>query len=104
MEKLKSEVEILVLNLDPGLEIVFIGVGAPNANPYSGQIENPPNLKWGKEIPLKKAISEGFGLPVTIANDANAAALGEMVFGTARGMQNFVTLTLGTGQWYYYLG
>lgn len=97
MEKLKSEVEILVSNLDPGLEIVSIGVGAPNANPGSGQIENPPNLKWGKEIPLEKAIREAFGMPVTIANDANAAALGEMVFGTARGMQNFVTLTLGTG-------
>lgn len=97
MEKLKSEVEILISRLNPAVQIMSIGVGAPNANPNSGQIENPPNLKWGKAIPLEKAIREGFGMPVTIANDANAAALGEMVFGTARGMQNFVTLTLGTG-------
>ncbi len=97
MEKLQSEVKNLLSDMDPGLRIVYIGVGAPNANPNSGQIENPPNLRWGKEIPLARAVSEGFGMPVTIANDANAAALGEMVFGSARGMKDFIILTLGTG-------
>ncbi len=68
-----------------------------NDNPLTGNIENPPNLKWGKAIPLVKSLRETFDLPVTIANDANAAALGEMVFGSANGMRNFVILTLGTG-------
>lgn len=97
MTKLKTEVEALIEKQNLTIKILAIGVGAPNANPYSGQIENPPNLKWGKNIPLSKAIKEVFKLPVYIANDANAAALGELVFGTAKGMKNFVTLTLGTG-------
>tara|TARA_R110002033_G_scaffold166331_1_gene204905 strand:+ start:129262 stop:130221 length:960 start_codon:yes stop_codon:yes gene_type:complete len=97
MVKLKSEVETLISQQDLDIKILAIGVGAPNANPYSGQIENPPNLKWGKAIPLSKTISDTFKLPVYIANDANAAALGELLFGSAKGMKNFVTLTLGTG-------
>jgi len=71
-------------------------VGAPNANPYSGQID-PPNLKWGKATPIVKILQDNFRLPVALANDANAAALGEMLFGAAKGVKNFVALTLGTG-------
>ena len=74
-----------------------IGIGAPNANSLTGQIENPPNLDWGKEIPIAKSIAKALELPVYIANDANAAALGELKFGMAKGMRNFVVLTLGTG-------
>ena len=96
-EKLKTEVETLFSNLDADIHIRSIGVGAPNANPYTGQIENPPNLKWGKATPIAKVIEETFKLPVTLANDANAAALGEMLYGAAKGMGNFVALTLGTG-------
>lgn len=97
MEKLKLEVETLLQKWDGEIQILSIGVGAPNANPYTGQIENPPNLKWGKITPISKIINQTFMLPVSLANDANAAALGEMVFGAAKGMKNFVALTLGTG-------
>ena len=77
-----------------------IGVGAPNANYYSGTIENAVNLSWGgtKAIPFAKLLSEAMGgLPVAITNDANAAAVGEMTYGAARGMKNFIMITLGTG-------
>lgn len=97
MEKLKLEVETLISRLNPKTKICGIGVGAPNANPYTGQIENPPNLNWGKATPIAKLIEKTFDFPVVLANDANAAALGEMLFGAAKGMKNFVTITLGTG-------
>jgi glucokinase len=97
MKKLKLEVDDLVSNSGPDFKILSVGVGAPNANPYTGLIENPPNLKWGEATPILKSIEQVFQLPVSLANDANAAALGEMLFGAAKGMKNFVTLTLGTG-------
>ncbi|GEN75479.1 ROK family protein [Chryseobacterium hagamense] len=74
-----------------------IGVGAPNANYYTGTIEQAPNLPWKGTIPFAKLIKEKFGLPCTITNDANAAAIGEMLFGAARGMKDFIMITLGTG-------
>ena len=97
MERLKLETENLISKLDSDIPIRSIGVGAPNANPYSGQIENPPNLKWGKATSIVKVFEDYFKLPIALANDANAAALGEMLFGAAKGMKNFVALTLGTG-------
>jgi glucokinase len=97
MKRLKTEVDLLISKLDADAVILYIGVGAPNANPITGNIEHPPNLQWGQSTPLAKTLSKTFNLPVIIANDANAAALGEMVFGTAKGMKNFVVLTLGTG-------
>ena len=77
-----------------------IGVGAPNANYYNGTIENAVNLVWGgtKSIPFAQLLSEAMGgLPVALTNDANAAAVGEMTYGAARGMKNFIMITLGTG-------
>lgn len=74
-----------------------IGVGAPNANYYTGTIEQAPNLPWKGTIPFANLIKEKFGLPCTITNDANAAAIGEMLFGAARGMKDFIMITLGTG-------
>ncbi|MBQ6087095.1 MAG: ROK family protein [Bacteroidales bacterium] len=77
-----------------------IGVGAPNANYYTGEIENAVNLTWGVQghIPFAKMLSEAVdGLPVALTNDANAAAMGEMTYGAARGMKNFIMITLGTG-------
>ena len=74
-----------------------IGVGAPNANYYTGKIEYAPNLVWKGELPLAEALSEKFGIPVAITNDANAAAIGEMTYGAARGMKDFIMVTLGTG-------
>lgn len=77
-----------------------IGVGAPNGNYYTGTIENAVNLVWGgsKTIPFASMLSEKMnGLPVALTNDANAAAVGEMTYGAARGMKNFIMITLGTG-------
>jgi len=74
-----------------------IGIGAPNANYYKGTIELPPNLPWKGIIPFVKHLREVIDVPVVITNDANAAAMGEMVFGGAKGMKDFIVLTLGTG-------
>ena len=77
-------------------ELFGIGIGAPNANYYKGTVELPPNLNWGmvNVIDLVKKYSS---LPAAITNDANAAAIGEMIFGAAKGMKNFIVITLGTG-------
>jgi glucokinase len=74
-----------------------IGVGAPNANYYSGTIEHAPNLPWKGVIPFAEMMTKKFNLPTKITNDANAAAVGEMLFGAARGMKDFIMITLGTG-------
>ena len=76
-----------------------VGVGAPNGNYYTGTIESAPNLKWAHDrVEFCKLLSEAMGgLPVALTNDANAAAVGEMTYGAARGMKNFIMITLGTG-------
>lgn len=74
-----------------------IGVGGPNANYYTGTIEQAPNLRWKGIIPFAELMTKKFGLPCKMTNDANAAALGEMMFGAARGMKDFIMMTLGTG-------
>ena len=75
-----------------------IGIGAPNGNYYTGTIEFAPNLPWKGKIPLAQLISEQIdGIPVALTNDANAAAIGEMTYGAARGMKDFIVITLGTG-------
>ena len=87
--------------VDAGAEgrIRGIGVGAPNGNYYTGTIESAPNLKWGHDkVELAKMLSQQMnGIPVSLTNDANAAAVGEMTYGAARGMKNFIMITLGTG-------
>ncbi len=95
-------VEALQLIIDQvgGIEkIKAMGIGAPNANYYNGTIEFAPNLEWGHNgvVPLAKMFSDRLGIPVALTNDANAAAIGEMTYGVARGMKNFIVLTLGTG-------
>lgn len=74
-----------------------IGAGAPNANYYTGNIENAPNLPWKGIVPFVKLLADRFGVPACVTNDANAAAMGEMTYGAARGMKNFIMITLGTG-------
>ncbi|MBQ8169455.1 MAG: ROK family protein [Bacteroidales bacterium] len=75
-----------------------VGVGAPNGNYYTGTIENAPNLLWGRQkVEFAKLLTEALELPVALTNDANAAAVGEMTYGAARGMKNFIMITLGTG-------
>lgn len=78
-------------------QIKGMGIGAPNGNYYSGTIENAANLVWKGTVPLAKLFSEKLGIPVALTNDANAAAIGEMTYGVARGMKNFIMITLGTG-------
>jgi glucokinase len=78
-------------------KIKGIGVGAPNGNFYTGNIEFAPNLPWKGVVEFAKLMTEKFGIPTALTNDANAAAVGEMTYGGARGMKNFIMITLGTG-------
>ena len=98
----KASIEALNIIIDKvgGIEnIKAMGIGAPNANYYKGTIEFAPNIAWAHSccVPLADMFSKELGVPVAITNDANAAALGEMNYGVARGMKNFIMLTLGTG-------
>ena len=77
--------------------IAGIGMGAPNGNIYSGTIEYAPNLKWKGIIPIADLMEKKFGLTTRLTNDANAAAMGEMMYGCAKNMKHFITITLGTG-------
>ena len=97
-------IQELFLKLSPmindvgGIEnIIGIGMGAPNGNIYSGTIEYAPNLKWKGIIPMADLIAKKFGVPAKLTNDANAAAVGEMMYGCAKNMKHFITITLGTG-------
>ncbi len=78
-------------------KIKGMGIGAPNGNYYTGTIEFAPNLPWKGVIKLAELFQNRIGVPVTVTNDANAAAIGEMTYGAARGMKNFIEITLGTG-------
>uniref|UniRef100_A0A7V2ZHZ4 ROK family protein n=1 Tax=Ignavibacterium album TaxID=591197 RepID=A0A7V2ZHZ4_9BACT len=77
-------------------DLIGIGIGAPNANYYKGTVENPPNLNWGF-VDIISLIKKFSDVPVALTNDANAAALGEMYYGAAKGMKDFIVITLGTG-------
>lgn len=78
-------------------KVLGIGVGAANGNYYKGTIERATNLKWKGIIPIAEMFKEEFDIPAIITNDANAAAVGEMVYGAAKGMKDFIVITLGTG-------
>lgn len=98
IEEFHDGLSRLISSQDAEDQIQGIGIGAPNANYYTGEILNPPNLPWGPVIPLAEKVSKAFGgIPVAVTNDANAAALGEMTYGAARGMKDFIMITLGTG-------
>lgn len=77
--------------------VLGVGVGAPNGNFYTGEIAYAANLEWEGVIPLAKLLTASLGLKTTITNDANAAAIGEMMYGAAKGLKDFVIVTLGTG-------
>ena len=97
IDELHTELTKLMETHDAVDKIHGIGIGAPNANYYTGTIEQGVNLPWPTPIPLAKLVSEKFGIPVSITNDANAAAIGEMTYGAARGLKDFIMITLGTG-------
>lgn len=78
-------------------QLVGIGIGAANGNYLNGNIENAVNLKWKGILPIGKKFTEEFKVPCLVTNDANAAAVGEMIYGNAKGMKDFVIITLGTG-------
>ncbi len=98
----KASVKVLdfMINEVGGIDTIQgMGIGAPNANYYKGTIEYAANIAWAHElvVPLANMFEQALGIPVAITNDANAAAVGEMTYGVARGMKNFIMLTLGTG-------
>ena len=102
--KIEKFIDDLYENLLPAIKdaggedlIKGIGVGAPNGNYYNGNIEYAPNLPWRGVIQLAKLINKRFNKPCILTNDANAAAVGEMMYGAARGMKDFIMITLGTG-------
>ncbi len=97
IDELYNETMKLVEANDAVDKIYGIGVGAPNANYFTGMIEDGVNLPWPTPVPFAKLLSKKFGIPVAITNDANAAAIGEMTYGAARGLKNFIMITLGTG-------
>ncbi len=97
IEELHEALYVLIKKAGGPGRIKGIGVGAPNGNYYTGTIEYAPNLPWKGIIPLAKMIEDKFKLPATLTNDANAAAIGEMTYGAAKGMKDFIMITLGTG-------
>ncbi|MDE6085686.1 MAG: ROK family protein [Muribaculaceae bacterium] len=97
IDELYTELTKLMEATDTKDKIHGIGVGAPNANFFTGMIEDGVNLPWPTPIPLAQMMREKFGIPVAITNDANAAAIGEMTYGAARGLKDFIMITLGTG-------
>ena len=96
-KRISQEVQRLLSISTIANMVCAIGIGAPNANYRTGEMINPPNFKWGKQVPIKNMIQEILDRPIFMTNDANAAALGEMYYGAARNLKNFVVLTLGTG-------
>lgn len=94
--RLKPEIDKLYKNISQEYILKGIGIGAPNANYYRGTVENPPNLRWGM-VNIVELVRQYFDVPAAITNDANASAIGEMLFGAAKGMNHFIVITLGTG-------
>ena len=97
LDKLCLELKKSIIEIGNNFEIKGIGIGAPNGNFFTGKIEFAPNLKWKGVIPFVKLIEDKMQLKAVITNDANAAAYGEMIYGAAKGMNDFIVITLGTG-------
>ncbi|MEA3317544.1 MAG: ROK family protein [Bacteroidota bacterium] len=92
-----KKIKSIIKQSSQKIKLVGIGIGAPNGNYYKGLIEYAPNLKWTGIIPLRDMFKEYFNLPIVLTNDANAATIGEMIYGGAKGMKDFILITLGTG-------
>jgi glucokinase len=97
LDKIKSSIDALALKQKGPLKLIGCGIGAPNASSRSGTIENAANLKWKGSVPILEKLQQRLDLPMRLMNDASAAALGEMLFGNAKGMNDFIVITLGTG-------
>jgi len=99
VEALGTAVNAMIADSGMTGKIKGIGIGAPAGNYYTGALENASNIPWAKDqvVPLAQLVSAKTGLPCSLTNDANAAAIGEMAYGSARGMRDFIVITLGTG-------
>ena len=97
LDNLVRELKNAEKQLEGPYKILGVGIGAPNGNYHNGTVENAPNLKWKGVVPFADLVNKHYDLPVRLTNDANAAALGEMVYGGARDMKDFIMITLGTG-------
>ncbi len=97
LNEIFADVESAMNESTEKMQIIGVGIGAPNASFYTGTIENAANLRWKGSIPLVSLVKKRIDVPVILTNDANAAAMGEKVFGAAKGMDNFMVITLGTG-------
>ncbi len=97
VEELCEELMKIIDSVGGKDKIRGIGVGAPNGNYYTGNVEFAPNLPWKGVVPFAKMMEDKLGIPCKLTNDANAAAVGEMTYGVAKGMKNFIMITLGTG-------
>ncbi|MFZ2907194.1 MAG: ROK family protein [Cyclobacteriaceae bacterium] len=97
LRQLSHELKAALTSLGENHRLLGIGVGAANGNYYKGTIEHATNLKWKGIIPLADMLTKEFNVPALVTNDANAAAVGEMVFGAAKDLKDFIVITLGTG-------
>ena len=97
LTNLKTAIDTAIAKISEPIEIKGIGLGAPNGNFYKGTIEYAPNLAWEGIVPFIDLFKKYYDLPMFLTNDANAAAIGEMVYGGAKQMKNFIIITLGTG-------
>jgi glucokinase len=97
LEDLHNEIQNTIQKCGEPLNIIGIGIGAPNGNYYKGTIENAPNLPWGKMVHFVDLFKKYYNVPMVLTNDANAAAIGEKLYGGAKGMSDFIVITLGTG-------
>ncbi|MBK5194986.1 MAG: ROK family protein [Proteiniphilum sp.] len=97
LDELTELIEDLISQTTTKDQIKGIGAGTPNGNYFTGSIEFAPNLNWKGVIPFAQMLEDRVGIPVALTNDANAAAIGEMTYGAARGMKDFIVITLGTG-------
>ena len=97
IDELSSALKKLISPYQNECKITGIGIGAPNGNYFRGTVEYAPNLKWKGVIHFADLLKDYFDIPVILTNDANAAAIGEMIYGSAKGMKDFILVTLGTG-------
>lgn len=97
LSELVKHIDQLCKPIEEPFELVGMGIGAPNANFYRGTIEHAANLIWKDVVPIVDRLKEKINLPIHLTNDANAAAIGEMIYGNAKGMKDFMVITLGTG-------
>ena len=97
VDDLYDKLQPMIEKVGGSANIIGIGMGAPNGNIYTGNIEYAANLHWKGIVPIAHLVTEKFGIKTSLTNDANAAAMGEMMYGAAKGMKHFITITLGTG-------